>query len=78
MSSGKCITLLAHGSWNSWAQYVRKWFWMLKALYSAAFTVQAALGSGLYDLGAVTIEGQSVSLSQYQGLVSVVVNVATF
>ena len=36
------------------------------------------VGTGFYAMSAVDIEGNTVELSQYQGTVSLVVNVAQF
>ena len=38
----------------------------------------AAVQASFYDLEAVGIDGQNISLSQYSGNVSLVVNVATY
>ena len=47
-------------------------------LLPALLLATAAASPSLYDLSAVGIDGQNVSLAQYRGNVSLVVNVATY
>jgi len=51
----------------------------MNTLLTVALLASVAAGqSSFYDLEAVGIDGQNISLSQYSGNVSLVVNVATY